>query len=253
MNEAPRAPAVVKAVAVLRRLAEAPPAGPVRLATLAQDVGTAKSSLLTVLNALLDGGLIQRSEAGYSLGPSLVGLSSAYLAGVNEIEAFYSACRRSAQHLADTIHLATFSADVEISYLARIDGLTTPLVSPIGRSLPATCSATGKALLSKLDEEEVSRRFDGVDAFPQLTSHSVANLEELLQELKVTRERGFGMDDEETTPGLLCVGMVVPTGFQPRWAVGITMVKPADPEPRIREAVEVLRSVTRDIAHHLGH
>lgn len=250
--DAPRAPAVVKAISVLNRLAEAGGRGPVKLATLAEDIGAAKSSLLTVLNALVDGGLIQRSELGYSLGPSLVGLSSAYLSGINEIDAFYAACRRHAAHLADTIHLATFSADLEISYLARIDGHTTPVVSPIGRSLPATCSATGKALLSWLPEDEVAQRLAGLEVLPRLTPQSITEVEELLQELKVTKERGYGIDDEETTNGLLCTGMLVPNRRQTRWAVGITMIKPADPERRIREAVETLSAVTADIAHHLG-
>lgn len=250
--DAPRAPAVVKAISVLSRLAESSNRGPVKLATLAEDIGAAKSSLLTILNALVDGGLIQRSEIGYSLGPSLVGLSSAYLSGINEVEAFYTACRRHASHLADTIHLATFSADLEISYLARIDGLTMPVVSPIGRSLPATCSATGKALLSRLAEEEVSQRLAGLEVLPSLTPHSITEVEELLQELKVTKERGYGIDDEETTTGLLCAGMLVPDRKHTRWAVGITMIKPADPERSIRAAVETLSAVTADIAHHLG-
>jgi hypothetical protein len=30
------------------------------------------------------------------------------------------------------------------------------------------------------------------------------------------------------------------------------MIKPSDPERRIREAVETLTAVTTDIAHHLG-
>lgn len=250
--EAPRAPAVVKAIAVLNRLAEASSRGPVKLATLAEDTGAAKSSLLAILNALVDGGLIQRSEVGYSLGPSLVGLSSAYLAGINEIDAFYAACRRHAAHLADTIHLATFSSDLEISYLARLDGLTMPVVSPIGRSLPATCSATGKALLSRLAEDEVARLLAGVDVLPRLTPQSITDVGELLQELKVTNERGYAIDDEETTTGLLCAGMLVPDRQRARWAVGITMIKPADPERSIREAVETLTAVTADIAHHLG-
>lgn len=250
--DAPRAPAVVKAIAVLNRLAESSSRGPVKLATLAEDTGAAKSSLLTILNSLVDGGLIQRSEVGYSLGPSLVGLSSAYLAGINEIDAFYTACRRHAAHLTDTIHLATFSADLEISYLARIDGVTMPVVSPIGRSLPATCSATGKALLSRLADDEVTQLLAGLDVLPSLTPQSITEVGDLIQELKVTRERGYGIDDEETTAGLLCAGMLVPDRQRTRWAVGITMIKSADPERRIREAVETLTAVTADIAHHLG-
>lgn len=251
-SEAPRAPAVVKAVAVLIRLAEAAGRGPVKLATLSEDLGAAKSSLLTVLNALVDGGLIQRWEVGYTLGPSLVGLSSAYLAGINEIDAFYAACRRHAADLVDTIHLATFSADLEISYLARLDGVTMPVVSPIGRSLPATCSATGKALLSRLSEDEVERRLGSIDVLPSLTPQSITDLDELRSELKLTYERGYGIDDGETTTGLLCVGMPVPDRRSSRWAVGITMIKPADPELSIERAVRTLTAVTADIAHHLG-
>lgn len=252
MTEAPRAPAVSKAVAVLGRLAESSSREPVRLADLAEATGTAKSSLLSICNALVDGGLVQRHPNGYSLGPGLVALSSAYLSGMTEVEAFYAACRSLIPGFPDTIHLATFSSDMEISYLARVEGQTMPVLSPIGRSLPANCSATGKALLAQLPDVEVERRLHAAVPMPVLTAQSLHEPQELLDDIVKVRAQGYGLDDEETTPGLFCVGMPVPTHHGPAWAVGITMIKTADVDRRLTEAVHTLEAVTVEMARQLG-
>ena len=252
MSTPPRAPAVTRAVAVLEHLEQASARHPVTLADLAAALQVPKSSLLTICNSLVDGGLVRRTGNGYMLGSRLVGLSSSYLQNLDEVHEFYSACRQVAPDMQDTIHLASFSGPLEITYLARLDGRSLPVVSPIGRALPATCSATGKALLAELTDNELAQRFTGIRSLPRLTERSITSVRELTTHLQLVRSQGYGVDDEETTPGLFCIGMVVKTSAAARWAVGITMLKANDQDGRAAGLVQTLQAVTTEMTARLG-
>ncbi len=248
----PRAPAVTRAIAVLERLESSSARHPVTLADLSSALQLPKSSLLTICNSLIDGGLVRRMGGGYMLGSRLVALSSSYLQNIDEVHEFNAACRQVAPNMEDTIHLASLSGPLEITYLARLDGRSHPVVSPIGRALPATCSATGKALLAELTHRELLERFVGIKSLPRLTERSITSVADLIAHLNMVREQGYGVDDEETTPGLFCVGMVVKTSATARWAVGITMMKASNRNGLTAGLVETLTAVTTEMTARLG-
>jgi DNA-binding IclR family transcriptional regulator len=63
----------------------------------------------------------------------------------------------------------------------------------------------GKAMLSLISEEDVHILYRGV-SFELLTEKTVADLEQLTAELSRVRAQGYAMDEEETAPGMVCVG-----------------------------------------------
>jgi DNA-binding IclR family transcriptional regulator len=57
------------------------------------------------------------------------------------------------------VQLAVLSDALDVIYLAKRDGtLPVRLASTPGRSCPATCTATGKAMLADLPTEELAAR-----------------------------------------------------------------------------------------------
>ena len=69
----------------------------------------------------------------------------------------------------ETVQFAVLDG-LEMTYLARHDGRQpVRLSSQIGRRLPATSTATGKAALASLDPRELERRLAGVTTLPRLT------------------------------------------------------------------------------------
>ena len=130
-----------------------------------------------------------------------------------------------------------------MTYLARHDGKQpVRLTSQIGRRLPASVTATGKAALAFIDEADVRRRYEGAE-LPVFTRRSLATVDALVAELAVVRNRGYAMDDEETVEGVVCFGVAVP-GRRPGegpYAASITLLKAratgrADPGARRRPA-----------------
>ena len=238
------APAVTRAGAILDLLAEnaGEAAGP---SELARRLGLPKSSIANICNALADIGLVRRIGTGFALGRKLAELGGAYLASIDLVSEFYEACRLLTTGSEETIQLAILD-DLEMTYLARHDGRQpVRLTSQIGRRLPATVTATGKAALASLDEADLARRLAGITELPTLTPNSLATVDALLADLAVVRGRGYSMDDEETVEGVVCYGVMIP-GRRPAegpYAASITLLKARATDERVPLLIADLHSL----------
>ena len=239
------APAVTRAAAILDLLAEngSVAAGP---SELARRLGLPKSSIANICGALADAGLARRVGTGFTLGRKLAELGGAYLTSVDLVQEFYEACAELPTGSEETVQLAVLD-DTEMTYLARHDGKQpVRLTSQIGRRLPASVTATGKAALASIDEAEIRRRFHGRE-LPTLTSRSLATVDALVTELAAVRERGYAMDDEETVEGVVCFGIAIP-GRRPGegpYAASITLLKVRATAERVPALVDDLRLLAR--------
>jgi DNA-binding IclR family transcriptional regulator len=235
------APAVTRAAAILDLLAEngSVAAGP---SELARRLGLPKSSIANICAALADAGLVRRVGTGFTLGRKLAELGGAYLTSVDLVQEFYDACNELPAGSQETVQLAVLDG-TEMTYLARHDGKQpVRLTSQIGRRLPASVTATGKAALASIDEADVRRRFEG-HRLPTLTSRSLETVDALVAELAVVRDRGYAMDDEETVEGVVCFGIAIP-GRRPGegpYAASITLLKVRATAERVPALVDDLR------------
>jgi len=228
------APAVTRAGAILDLLAEnaGEAAGP---SELARRLGLPKSSIANICNALAEIGLVRRIGTGFALGRKLAELGGAYLASVDLVQEFYDACRTLPTGSVETVQLAILDG-LEMTYLARHDGRQpVRLTSQIGRRLPATVTATGKAALASLDQDDLDRRLAGLWELPVLTPKSIGSVAALRADLTAVRGRGYAMDDEETVEGVVCFGVMIP-GRRPGegpYAASITLLKARATDERV--------------------
>jgi DNA-binding IclR family transcriptional regulator len=235
------APAVTRAAAILDVLAESPavPSGP---SELARRLGLPKSSIANILTAMADAGLVRRMGSGFTLGRRLAELCGAYLAAIDLVQEFYDASRELRRASDETVQLAVLD-NLEMTYLARHDGRQqVRLTSGIGRRLPATVTATGKAALASLDDRELDRRLGTVTRLPQLTPNSIGTVDALRSDIARVRERGHAIDDEETVEGVICLGVAIPSrrpGEGP-YAASVTLLKARATDDRVEALVEDL-------------
>ena len=226
------APAVTRAAAVLDAIAAADQ--PLGLSDLARRLGLAKSSLSNLCVALEEAGLLRRVDQRYTLGHKLVELASAYLRKVDLLSEFHSTARDLPNAVHETMLLGLLDG-TDVVYLARHDG-TQPirLASDVGRRMPAVCTALGKAMLATLSDDEVIARVSKLATFPVLTARGAQNLDDLLEDLARTRQRGYAIDDEENTEGVCCFSFALPGSGNPPHAVSVTLLK-ARANERLRE------------------
>ena len=243
------APAVTRAGAILDLLAEnaGHAAGP---SELARRLGLPKSSIANICNALADMDLVRRVGTGFALGRKLAELGGAYLASVDLVQEFYEAAQLLPTGSEETIQLAVLDG-LEMTYLARHDGRQpVRLTSQIGRRLPATVTATGKAALASLAADDLEDRLGRAGPLPNLTPNSIATIDALRDDLIAVRERGYAMDDEETVEGVVCFGVMIP-GRRPGegpYAASITLLKARATNERIPLLIEDLHR----LADHLS-
>jgi DNA-binding IclR family transcriptional regulator len=212
VDESNLVPAVRRSGAILSALAEAG-GRPMSVSELARQLELPKSSTANLCIALEAERLLTRVDAGYLLGRRLVELGGAYLSTVDQIQEFYTACRRQPHVSTQTARVAVLEG-TDVLYLARYDG-TQPirLTANIGDRFPAHCTATGKTLLAQLDPAALEERYRGQRRLQALTERSIKSLPELHDELERVRRHGYALDEEETTPGVTCLALAVP-GFR---------------------------------------
>jgi DNA-binding IclR family transcriptional regulator len=241
------APAVTRAASILDVLAEdaGRALGP---SELARRLGLPKSSIANICGALADAGLVRRVGTGFALGRRLAELGGAYLAAVDMVQEFYEAARRLPVGSGETVQLAILDG-LEMTYLARHDGRQpVRLTSQIGRRLPATSTATGKAALASLDPRELERRLTG-HQLSGGTAKAHRSIDGLLSDLDAVRARGYAIDDEETMEGVVCFGIAIP-GRQPGEgpnAASITLLKVRATDERVPLLVADLHTLADEL------
>jgi DNA-binding IclR family transcriptional regulator len=216
-------PAVDRAIAILRAVAAS--REPITLAELTSLVGIPKSSALGICATLVQGGLLRRIDGRYGLGVQVVALANSYLVKSDPTVEFAAAWDALRVKPEETVVLSVLD-EREAVYVACRGGTRALTFNyRIGMRLPASCSASGKALLSALPRHDVERLFVG-RALPVLTERSISSLPALLTELDATRRRGYALDVEEVREGMCCVGVpVLDASGQVVAALGISTLK----------------------------
>lgn len=79
-----------------------------------------------------------------------------------------------------------------------------------GSRVPIHCSAGGKLFLAQMTSLQ-RRRLLGYTVLPRYTGKTLISSEQLDVEIERVRNDGYAIDNEEFLPGLLCVGVLVPS------------------------------------------
>lgn len=209
-------PSVERATRLLALL-EGTPQKAFTLAEIARRLNIPKSTALNICSELLRAQFIRRSQSGYQLGRRLVQLGSAYVSSVDLVREFYEVCNTVDPELGAIIQLSVLDEELNAVYLARHDynsRLQLGLRSEIGRHVPANCTGSGKALLAALPEDNFEKRVKGLRKLPSLTPNSISSVAKLRRELRLIRERGYALDNEEVLPGIACVARAITTNHR---------------------------------------
>jgi DNA-binding IclR family transcriptional regulator len=108
----------------------------------------------------------------------------------------------------ETVHLGRLDGP-DVVYLAKRESVhPLRLYSAIGRRLPAHATALGKALLAERTDAAALALLGR--PLTRLTKHTITAHTALRRELAAVRERGYAVDREENSEGIICFGVAVP-------------------------------------------
>ncbi|MER7004297.1 IclR family transcriptional regulator [Dactylosporangium sp. NPDC000555] len=183
--------------------------GPSTLAGLTRLLDIPKSSLHGILRTMAARGWIEAEETRFRLGLRALQIGAAYLDADDTVGLLGDVLDDLAARFGETTHLGRLDG-ADITYVAKRESVhPLRLYSAIGRRLPAHATALGKALLAARPDDEVDALLP--DPLPALTPHTITDRAALLAELAAIRERGYAVDLEENTEGIVCVARTVPT------------------------------------------
>ena len=234
---------VERAFELLEILADA--GGTAALGELAARADLPQPTIHRLVRTLLALGYVrQLANRQYTLGPKLIrlGESAAQLIGA-----------WSRQHLAglvertgETSNMAVLDNDMAV-YVAQVPSPhAMRMFTEVGRRVYPHCTGVGKALLMQLPDEEVLALLKRT-GMPALTENSHTTPEALIGDLKLSRSRGYAVDEGEQEVGVRCFAVPVPD------APTLTAISISGPAARValKSATKVtplLKRVARDLA-----
>ncbi|SDO78953.1 transcriptional regulator, IclR family [Streptomyces sp. cf386] len=235
-----------RVLAVLKELARYPDG--VGLEELTRVVASPKPTVHRALGALRRAGLADQDARGrYVLGDEFLRMAFAHHEARPEAVRIRPVLDALAHRFGETAHYAVLDGR-EVVYRAKVDPPTgaVRLTSTIGGRNPAHTTAVGKVLLARRlgTVEEVEAWIGGSPA-ARRTDRSLCTAAALHQELTATRERGYGVDDQENETGVNCLALPVcpnsPT--VPSGAVSVSALAYRTPLASLVDALDEIRAL----------
>jgi DNA-binding IclR family transcriptional regulator len=199
---------VDRALTILDELADRDE--PIGLTELATTMGLDSSTVYRLLYTLRVHGYARQGgrDRRYRLGPKAIELGQKALQKFTLLEKGRPFLRELADEIEETATLVGLvgRSTVCLSKRERPGFLT---FSPrIGAVAPPYCTATGKAVIANLPETELQQLLDSLE-LRRLTENTLTHRGALKKHLRMVREQGYAVDDEEYHPGIRCVAAPV--------------------------------------------
>jgi DNA-binding IclR family transcriptional regulator len=164
---------------------------------------------------------------------------------------------RLCKRIRETVHLVVLDQN-EALYVDKVESDEKPgglqMVSRVGSRMPVHSSSVGKVFLAQLSDQELDRLIKK-KGLKKRTKNTITDTEKLKHHLKVIRQKGFAVDDEENEKGIRCVGAPI---FNRQGQV-IAAISISGPTVRITKKIiqqtlknEVIRTAS-DVSREFGY
>lgn len=200
---------VDKALKLLLLLGERPE---IRLSEATRYLGVASSTAHRLLAMLAYRGFVRQDPVtkAYLPGPALTGVAFAIFGRVDIAGTAAPVLRGLSERLRETVHVGMLDG-AAVRFVAAVEGPTAVRVaSRLGRTLPAHCTSTGKAMLAQLPQAEL-RQLLPDEELERVTDRSIGSRTALEAELSRVREQGYAVNREESEEGVASVAVPIPT------------------------------------------
>lgn len=236
-----------RAFSLLEAVADA--GGSARLTELAASTGFPLPTIHRIVRSLVAGGYLrQEPSRRYALGPRLIRLGdhAARMLGAWAVPHL----GQLVAEIGETANMAMLEGD-QVVYVAQVPSShSMRMFTEVGRRVSAHSTGVGKALLSRLEDDQVVEllRRTGMAA---RTPRTITTAEGMLDELARIRERGYAMDDGEQESGVRCVALLVPDAPT---SVAVSVSGPSSRVTieRMGVVLPVMRRVAAELSVELG-
>jgi DNA-binding IclR family transcriptional regulator len=212
------------------------------LADLAARTGIPRATAFRLLSTLEQSGFLAKDHGAYQLGIKCFVLGNIVAGGLDLRETAHPHLVALRDTTRETTQIAILD-HWQVVYLERVLSPypTGFMRTRAGAILPAYCTGLGKTLLAYSPEVDVEA-WAARQKFPALTPHTITSAKRLLKELRVIRERGYGIDDEEREKGMRCLAAPV-RNHNGDVVAAVSVAGPIDRMPRDLAGTEMAAAV----------
>jgi len=211
------------------------------------------TTTLRIMTTLHLEGLVRKRDTHYELGPVLIQLGNASLAGTEIRTTALPVLEALAARTAETAHLAIPCDNRALIVAVQDSPHPLRAASRPGFLADLHCSSTGKIFLSHLHADRLSE-FYGRHRPPTRTPHTLTTLAALKREIAATLQRGYSLDDEEFNPGVRCLAApVFASDGAVAAAIGITASTVRFTRERIPEIAAMVKAAAAELSHLMGY
>ena len=199
---------VVKAISIL--MCFTPSDLELGVSEIARRVGLPKPTAHRLILTLSETRLLERSQVSgkYRVGPELYILGSLYLSTTDILKAGEPVVKKLNEITEEAVIIGIIEK-VNMTVIMKEEARhSLRYTNPVGTSVPAHVSATGKALLSELTEEEIDKRYP-YENLQKITTHTISTKTELKQDLENIRKTGVSIDIQGTALGVIGIASVI--------------------------------------------
>jgi IclR family acetate operon transcriptional repressor len=200
---------VDRALRILEILAEAQ--GELALNEVSGRAGLNASTCHHLLVTLIARGYVGQTPRtrNYFLGSKVTQLSESRLRQFDLVDLAGQELSRLNDITLESVHLAVLQGN-SLATLARFESRLPIRVGSdeVGKSNAAHATATGKAILAWLPENEIARVI-AQTGLKRFTDKTITTIAELMEDLRHVRRKGYAVDDQEFQPGVMCIGAAI--------------------------------------------
>ncbi|HEY8980244.1 MAG TPA: IclR family transcriptional regulator [Streptomyces sp.] len=235
-----------RVLAVLKELARHPEGA--GLEELTRAIGSPKPTVHRALGALRRAGLAGQEAPGrYVLGDEFLRMAFAHHEARPDHVRVRPVLEALAHRFGETAHYAVLDGR-EVVYRAKVDPPTgaVRLTSTIGGRNPAHTTAVGKLLLAReLTTLADVETWIGAHPLERRTPRTRCTAAELHTELAATRQRGYGLDDQENETGVHCLALpaFLTSPSTPSGAVSVSALAYRTPLAALLDALPDFRAL----------
>ena len=222
---------------------------------IASALGLPKSTISGLVHTLEANNLLEQNNTNrkYRLGVRLVEYGSLLL---NQIDLRLVAMPFLENLLTwcnESVNLAVWDGSYVV-YIERLFGTNLlGMRSEIGKREPIHTTALGKSILSCLSERDLQNEINRVDLFPK-TPYTLTNPDALINDIRLSHQRGYAIDNEENELGGRCVAApILDFRGKPVAALSISVPMQRLPEENFPKFGLKVMEVSNAISRRLGY
>lgn len=240
-----RVQSVDRAFTLLERIADAD--GPLTLSELAELTDLPMPTIHRLLRFLTNQGYVrQEASKRYALGLRMIRFGQSASRGLGSWATPYLS--GLVQKYGETTNMAMLEGDSCV-YVAQVPSpQSMRMFTEVGRVVMPHCTGVGKAILSMLDDEQVSALLRRT-GMPRRTEHTLVTVDSMLASLAEFRERGYVLDDGEQELGVRCVAVPL-TGIPFLAAISVSGPSSRVTMDEVARIAPELLAVASDIGRH---